>query len=247
MNLMTSRQLNGWMTMMLSVNLKYSLREGRAISMARGNLTYWRGNSFYINPTSRCINDCLFCVRHFGEGVFGFNLVLDEDPTVEELVREIEETWKSKFTDIAIVGFGEPLLNLDGTIAAIRKMRELSHTPIRMNTDGQALLLYPSRDVPHELADAGLDRIQISLNAPDSDTYLRLCQPKFGRSAYDSILEFAERCKPLMRVEFSVVDIPGVDIDACRGIAKRMRIEFRVRVFKGPDGALEGILRTLTA
>jgi cyclic pyranopterin phosphate synthase len=215
--------------------------------MVKGNLTYWRDNSFYINPTSRCINDCLFCVRQFGEGVFGFNLTLDEDPSIEELISEIEETWTPEFTDVAIVGFGEPLLNLDGTIAAIQKMKELSTAPVRMNTNGQALLLYPSRDVAHELADAGLDRIQISLNAHDSETYLRLCQPKLGRIAYDSILEFAQSCKPLMRVEFSAVDIPGVDIEACRGIAERMGVEFRLRVFKGPDGALDGILRTLTS
>jgi cyclic pyranopterin phosphate synthase len=213
--------------------------------MAKGNLTYWRENSFYINPTSRCINDCLFCVRHFGEGVFGFDLVLDKDPSIEKLVAEIDATWRPEFTDAAIVGFGEPLLNLDGTLAAIRELKELSTIPVRMNTNGQALLLYPTRDVAHELADAGLERIQISLNAHDSETYLRLCQPKFGRIAYDSILEFALRCKPLMRVELSAVDIPGVDIEACRGIAERMGVEFRVRVFKGPDGALDGILRTL--
>lgn len=215
--------------------------------MAKGNLTYWRDSSFYINPTSRCINECLFCVRQFGDGVFGFSLVLEEDPSIEELMREIEETWSPEFDDVAIVGFGEPLLNLEGTLAAIRKMQELSTVPIRMNTNGQALLLYPSRNVAQELADAGLDRIQISLNAHDSETYLRLCQPKFGRTAYDSILEFAMKCKPLMRVELSAVDIPGVDIEACKGIAERMGVEFRVRIFKGSEGALDGILRTLTS
>ncbi|MHA1576156.1 MAG: hypothetical protein ACTSU3_02230, partial [Candidatus Thorarchaeota archaeon] len=74
----------------------------------------------------------------------------------------------------------------------------------------------------------------------------QLCQPSFGRMSYDSILEFAERCKPLMRVELSAVDIPGVDMDACKGIADRLGVEFRVRIFKGPDGKLDGILRTLT-
>jgi TatD family-associated radical SAM protein len=193
------------------------------------------------------MNDCLFCVRHFGDGVFGFNLTLEEDPTPEELVRAIEETWDSKFDDIAIVGFGEPLLNLDAVLAGIRKLKEMTDVPIRMNTNGQAQLLHPTRNVAQELADAGMDRIQISLNAPDPDTYLQLCQPKLGRSAFESILEFIELCKPLMQVELSAVDMPGVDIDACRGIADRLGVGFRVRVFKGPEGALDGILRTLEA
>ena len=191
------------------------------------------------------MNDCLFCVRHYGEGVFGFDLVLDEDPSAEELVKAIEETWDSKFDDVAIVGFGEPLLNLDAILAAIRKVKELTNIPIRMNTNGQALLLHPTRDVVQELSDAGLNRIQISLNAPDPDTYLQLCQPKLGRGAFESIIEFTEQCKPLMKVELSAVDIPGVDIDACKGIAERLGVEFRVRIFKGPEGALDGILRTL--
>lgn len=192
------------------------------------------------------MNDCLFCVRHFGEGVFGFDLTLDEDPSPEELVTAIQQTWNPKFDDVAIVGFGEPLLNLDAVLAAIRRVKELTDAPIRMNTNGQALLLHPSRDVASELAEAGLDRIQISLNAPDPDTYLQLCQPKLGRGAFESIIEFTEECKPLMRVELSAVDLPGVDIDACRGIAERLNVGFRVRVFKGPEGALQGILRTLT-
>jgi len=192
------------------------------------------------------MNDCLFCVRNYGDGVFGFNLLLDEDPSPEELVEAIEKTWKPKFNDVAFVGFGEPLLNLDTVLAGIRRIKELSDVPIRMNTNGQGLLIYPTRNVPQELADAGLDRIQISLNAPDPDIYFQLCKPKMGRGAYGSILEFIERCKSFMKVELSAIDIPGVDIEACRGLAERMGVGFRVRIFKGPEGALEGILRTMT-
>jgi TatD family-associated radical SAM protein len=214
--------------------------------MSESNLTYWRGTSFYINPTSRCTNNCLFCVRNFSEGVFGFNLQLKEDPIPEELVNEIQRTWSDQFDDVAIVGFGEPTINFEGTLAAIRKIKSLSSVPIRMNTNGHALLIHPERNVPAELAEAGLDRIQISINAPDPDTYLRLCQPSFGRMTFDSMIHFVEKCKPLMQVELSAVDIPGVDINACRGIADRLGVEFRVRVFKGPEGALDGILRTLS-
>lgn len=192
------------------------------------------------------MNDCLFCVRNFGDGVFGFNLLLENDPTPEEMIDAINTSWNPDFDDVAIVGFGEPILNLDTVLAAILRIKELTDTEVRMNTNGQALLIHPTRDVPQELVDAGLDRIQISLNAPDSETYFQLCKPKMGRGAFESILEFTERCKLLMKVELSAVDIPGVDIDACRGIADRLGVGFRVRVFKGPEGAMNGILRTLS-
>ena len=67
------------------------------------------------------------------------------------------------------------MLNLDAVLSAIMRLKELTDLPIRMNNDGQAPLLYPTRDVASELAEAGLDRIRISLNAPDPDTYIRLC------------------------------------------------------------------------
>lgn len=213
--------------------------------MSERNLTYWRGSSFYINPTSKCTNDCLFCVRQFSDGVFNFDLRLKDDPTPEEMTAAIEETLNDQFEEAAIVGFGEPLLNIESTLAAIRAVKRLANIPVRIDTNGQGLLIHPERDIIHELAVAGLDRVQVSLNAQDPETYLRLCRPKFGRGTYESILDFAERCKDLMTVELSAVDIPGVDIEACRGIAERLGVRFRVRVFKGPDGALEGILRTL--
>ncbi len=214
--------------------------------MSDNHLTYWRGNSFYINPTSECTNDCLFCVRQFSDGVFNFNLRLARDPTPEEMATAIEETLSDQYEEAAIVGFGEPLLNLETTLAAINVVKRITDIPVRMDTNGQGLLIHPERDVIDELADAGLDRVQVSLNAQDPDTYLRLCRPKFGRATYESIIDFAERCKERMTVELSAVDIPGVDIDACRGIAERIGVRFRVRVFKGPEGALEGILRTLS-
>jgi TatD family-associated radical SAM protein len=185
-------------------------------------------------------------VRQFSDGVFDFNLRLENDPTPEEMATAIQRTWDSGYDDVAIVGFGEPLLNLEATIAAIQAVKELADVPVRMDTNGQGLIIHPERNLVRELAEAGLDRVQISLNAQDSETYLRLCRPKFGRGTYESILDFAERCKEHMTVELSAVDIPGVDIDACRGIAERLGVRFRVRIFKGPEGALDGILRTMS-
>lgn len=214
--------------------------------MFERHLTYSRGKSFYINPTSSCTNDCLFCIRQFSDGVFDFVLRLDTDPTPEEMESAIIENWNSRYSDAAVVGFGEPLLNLETTLSSIRTIRRISDVPVRMNTNGQGLLMHPERNTVHELADAGLDRVQISLNAHNPDIYLKLCRPRFGKGTFESIIDFAERCKKVMTVELSAVNIPGVDIEACRSIAERLGVQFKVRTFRGPVSALERIRRTLT-
>jgi TatD family-associated radical SAM protein len=209
--------------------------------MPQGNLTYWKGDSFYINPCSRCTNNCLFCVRHYSDGVYGFNLKHERDPTPDELSNAIIQTWNNKFSEAAIVGFGEPLLNLEGTLASVRTLKDITDVPVRINTNGQALLLYPSRDVPSELANVGIESVQVSLNSPDAHTYARLCQSKFGEKAFDSVLEFAKRCIECMHVEISALDIPGIDLEACREIAEGIGADFCVRQFSGPAHELEMI------
>ncbi len=162
--------------------------------MSLPNLTYWREKTLYVNPSHRCTNRCMFCIRNYDTGVFGFDLSLDKDPTAEELSDAIRRTWRPDFVEAAIVGLGEPLLNLEGTLASVRQVKSLASVPVRINTNGEALLVYPRRDVPLELAKAGMDHVQVSINAPDSRTYVKLCRPTFGEKTYTSMLKFAERC-----------------------------------------------------
>jgi cyclic pyranopterin phosphate synthase len=209
------------------------------------HLTYWRGSSFYINPTSRCTNRCLFCVRNFEEEVFGFNLRLNRDPEPEEISKTIQETWNDRFDEAVVVGFGEPLLNLETTLEAVRTVRRISNVSIRINTNGQALLLYPGLDVSKELHAAGVDMVQVSLNAQDEESYMKLCCPQFGRSAFDSILEFAKRCSTLMKIVISAVSFPGIDMDIIQEIAARMGAGFRLRHYHGPQEVVDTITRLL--
>ena len=202
------------------------------------SLVYSRNRSLYINPCSRCTNNCIFCVRNFSNGVFGFNLTLEADPTPQQISKAIQDEWNVNYDDIAIVGFGEPLINIEGTLAAARTLRSLTYRPIRINTNGQAFMIHPNRDIPKELAQVGVSRIQVSLNAQDAVTYEKLCKPIYGSSAFESVLEFTKRCRDLMEVEISVLDLPGVNIDACQHIANSLDVEFHIRNFKGPREVL---------
>ncbi|TFG06166.1 radical SAM protein [Candidatus Thorarchaeota archaeon] len=215
--------------------------------MSTQTLTYWGENTLYINASSRCSNSCVFCVRNFSDGVYGFNLRLDRDPTPEELEAAVLGKHESDFREIAIVGFGEPTVNLAGVLRVLEVAKRRLGLRTRMNSNGHGLLLYPDRDVPLELARAGLDEIQVSLNAPDAVTYLRLCRPKFGIKTFDSVIDFTKRCSKHMKTVISVVGLPGLDIEACKAIADRLEVGFRVREFKGPRdtlGEVREILRS---
>ncbi|MBU4454701.1 MAG: metallo cofactor biosynthesis protein, partial [Euryarchaeota archaeon] len=92
---------------------------------------------------------------------------------------------------------------------------------------------YPERKVAQELADAGMKIVSVSLNAHDEETYNRLCAPK-SRNAYSRMLEFArDVSKTGMELRFTVVNLPAVDIDRCREIAKEYSAGFKVRGYSG--------------
>ncbi len=209
-------------------------------------LTYWKGSSFYVNPSSRCTNRCLFCVKNFADGVYGFDLRLRQDPEPELLACAVRETWNDRFEEAAVVGFGEPLFNLEGTLRAVLEIKRRADVPVRINTNGHALLIYPGRDVPRELLDAGVERIQVSLNAQDEETYGILCRPQLKEAVYDSILEFSERCAEIMELDISAVELPGVDLDRIEKFAHIIGARFRIRDYHGTYSMKQRIGRLLS-
>lgn len=203
------------------------------------------GKCFYVNPSSRCTNRCLFCIRNFADGVFGFELRLARDPDPEKLACAVKATWKDAYEEAVVVGFGEPLMNLEGTLRAVREIKLIADVPVRINTNGQALLLYPKRDVPALLKEAGVDSVQVSLNAPDRETYGIICQPRLGKRTFDSVLRFAERCAGLVALDISAVDLHGLDVAVLGRLAESMGARFHLRGYHGPRAAVERIANLL--
>ena len=104
------------------------------------------------------------------------------------------------------------------------------HIKLRLNTNGLGNLINKKDIVP--LLARHIDCVSISLNAPDSESYYKLCLPDFD-SAFQAMLEFArEAKKQIPQVKFSVVDVISEDqIEACRRLAENMGIPLRVRVY----------------
>jgi cyclic pyranopterin phosphate synthase len=195
------------------------------------SVVYWLGNNLYINITNRCSNDCYFCFRKFKNGVQEFNLKLREEPSSNEVIKELQEVINRKnWNEVVFCGFGEPLERLDCVLEVSRWIK-YSGKVIRVDTNGQGYLLNNGRDVVKELKNAGVDKVSVSLNAHDEATYNQVCKPKF-ENAFENVLEFVKKAeKADLGTEITVVTIPEVDILKVRKIAERMGVAFRVREY----------------
>ncbi|MDE6596892.1 MAG: radical SAM protein, partial [Oscillospiraceae bacterium] len=61
-------------------------------------ILYTVGDKLYINLTNKCPCNCTFCIRQNGEGAYGSDsLWLDREPTVDEVIDELEKYDMSQF------------------------------------------------------------------------------------------------------------------------------------------------------
>ncbi len=189
-------------------------------------IAYQIRNALYLNITNRCSNVCVFCPK-FGEyKLYGNNLLLEVEPSFEEVMAAIGDA--TEFDEIVFCGFGESLIRLDLVVRIAQELMRHYNGPIRINTDGQANLVHGRNIIP-ELAGL-VDCISVSLNAPDADTYMRLCNTPFGADGFLAVCDFIRLAtKQIPDVIASVVNVPGIDLDACRELAQSLGASFRVR------------------
>ena len=196
-------------------------------------ITYEDGSGLYINSTNRCTNNCDFCVRTTEDGYYG-DLWLDREPTVEEMITAIDKCDLSKYTEAVFCGYGEPTMRLDDILEVAKHIKEVCSLPIRINTNGLCNLYY-DEDITYKF-EGVIDSLSVSLNAANSDEYVRVCHPVFGDKAFEGILDFtAKAAKYVPKVYMSVVEgfLSEEDIAVCRALASFVGAELRVRKFIG--------------
>lgn len=196
-------------------------------------ILYPVGNGLYVNITNRCPCACSFCIRNNGEGVYGSgSLWLEVEPTVDQVMEAFEAQDLDSFREIVFCGYGEPLERIHLVEAVCRKLRTMTRTPIRVNTNGLSDLIH-GRPTASQL-EGLVDCISISLNAASPQAYLEVTQPCFGVGSFDAMLRFAADCKKVIpKVRFTVVDvIPRDEIQRCQELADKMGIPLRVRKYE---------------
>ncbi len=198
----------------------------------KDTIIYEAHGNLYLNITNRCTSECIFCIKRYSDGVYGYNLRLSKEPTLSEIIKELSDIDLSKYKEVVFTGFGEPLVRLDDVLK-ITKWLTTRGIPVRLDTIGHAKLLYPDRNVAQELSESGVKVVSISLNAQDAETYNQLCDPKYIK-AYQKMLEFAKDVSNSgLQLRFTVVNLPVVDVEKCKKIAKEYCADLKVRGYGG--------------
>lgn len=190
-------------------------------------IAYRIRDSLYLNITNRCTNACIFCAKFKDFTVKGHHLRLEHEPTAAQVLAAIGDP--GRYQEVVFCGYGEPLIRLD-LIKEVAAWLKQKGVRVRINTDGQANLVH-GRDILPELAGL-IDAVSVSLNAPDAETYQRLCRSKFGEQGYEAVKDFLAAAKQhIPSVTATAVGLPGIDLEACRQVAMNLGVEFREREY----------------
>lgn len=196
----------------------------------RALIAYPIRRSLYLNITARCTNSCTFCAKARGYVVKGHDLALDEEPDQTRVINAVmEKGGPAAWDEVVFCGFGEPLLRLDLVTETAKELKRRGAKKIRINTDGLSDLVHGFETAPG--LKGLVDAVSVSLNAPDEDTYIRLCRPGLPGS-YEAVKKFILSAKEhIPEVTASVVAVPGLDIEACRAVAAGLGVNLRIRPF----------------
>jgi cyclic pyranopterin phosphate synthase len=203
---------------------------------------YALGDALYLNVTSGCTLACVFCpkIRDRDFTLGGYDLALAVNPSADQVWAAALATGIRGRSEVVFTGFGEPTRRLDQVLDLTRRLKAEGVGRVRIDTDGLASLR-EGRDVPLELAAAGMDAVSVSLNAADAETYARICPSRYGEAAYAAVKEFirsAVACLP--EVAASCVALPGLSEEGCRREAEALGARFRWRPYDRL-GRLDGV------
>jgi TatD DNase family protein len=194
-----------------------------------GTVSYQIRNSLYLNLTTRCTDDCVFCTRLTRPVVQGYNLKLDREPTAKEVWEAIDDP--TKYDEVVFCGYGEPTLRLDVIKEVAKKIKDAGGR-VRLNTNGHGNVIN-KRNILPELKGL-VDEMSVSLNTDTSEAYDEICRPlpAFRNGIYDKIKEFiAEAKKNIPKVQATIVtQQQNVDESACEEIVKKeFGVDYRTR------------------
>jgi len=195
------------------------------------SIVYDYFGGLYINLTNKCPNACEFCIRNFTDSLGDADsLVLKEDPTIDEVKKELESWDVRRYDEVVFCGYGEPTERLPELLELARHIKAKHGRQIRLNTNGLADLIWGRPTAPD--LKGVIDAVSISLNEADAQKYLDLCHPRFGLQSYDAIIKYIEDVKnyvPYVAVSVVTHAISADSLQRCREKAEELGVVFKMR------------------
>ncbi|MDR1721718.1 MAG: GTP 3',8-cyclase MoaA [Methanobrevibacter sp.] len=151
--------------------------------------------SLRISLTNRCNLDCLYC-HH--DGMLPTKLEMSPD--------EIYQILKiAKSVGIKKIRFsgGEPLMRKD-IVEIVKKASSLNFKDIAITTNGILLKKYAK-----QLKEAGLDRVNVSFDTLNQETYKKITSKDYLKEAKEGILEAAK--VGLYPIKINMVVMNGIN------------------------------------
>lgn len=157
---------------------------------------------------------------------------MKKEPTKEEVMEELQKVINRKnWSEVVFCGFGEPLERLSLVLEVTQWVKKQYWKTVRVDTNGQGYLLNKGINVAQELKNAGVDKVSVSLNSQDKETYNQICKPVF-EDAYENVLEFIKKAKEVgLETEATAVTIPEVDITKVKELAESLGVKFALREY----------------
>lgn len=188
---------------------------------------YKIADSLYLNITNRCSCNCSFCIRSKSPCLAGYNLILDQEPTAEEIIELIPSP--EKYREFVFCGYGEPTFRLDTILEVCCWLKE-NNSFVRLDTNGHGDLINQTRILP--LLKGKVDHLSVSLNAASDDKYQELCSPTFGAEAFPAVCTFIREAVEMnFRVTATAVAIPGLEIKPVKELAETLGAKWRTRMY----------------
>ena len=171
-----------------------------------------------VRPITSCNLNCIFCSVDAGLSSRNqVDFVVEREYLVEEFKKLVD--FKECDVEVHLGTQGEPLLyaeivELIKDLSSIKKVKTIS-----MDTNGTLL----TEELVDKLAEAGLTRINLSLNAMDKNLARKLAGCKYN---LDKIKETASYIAKKMELAIAPVLVPGFNDDAMEKLinfAKKMK------------------------
>ncbi len=153
--------------------------------------------SFRMSITNRCNLNCLYC-HHDG-------MLPSKDEMTPLEIEKITKIAKDLGVRRVRLSGGEPLIRKD-IVDIVDKISQIGFKDISITTNGTYLSKY-SKD----LKDAGLDRVNVSLDTLNKDRYKFLTKKDYLDSVKDGILKAVE--VGLSPVKINMVMMKGINED----------------------------------